>query len=55
MNIDIWVVGRSDQLFMKGSYTETNLQKNEVVTGKTPFFVIGHFCTIHFICLNTSF
>ena len=27
-------------------------QKNKVVTGKTPFFLIGSFCSHHFICLN---
>ena len=32
-----------------------NFQKNEVVTDKTAFFVIGPFCTHHFICLNTGF
>ena len=25
-------------------------QKNKVVTGETPFFVIGPFCGHHFIC-----
>ena len=30
-----------------------NLQKRNVVTGKTPFFVIGQFCTPH--CLNIGF
>ena len=32
-----------------------NSQKNKAVTGKTPFFVIGPFCSHHFICLNTGF
>ena len=31
----IWVAGTSKQ----------NFQKNKVVPGKTPFFVIGPFCT----------
>ena len=30
---------------MRGSYTETNFSKNEIVTGETPFFVIGPLCT----------
>ena len=30
---------------------EQVLQKNEVVTGKTPLFVIGPFCSSHSICL----
>ena len=32
-----------------------NFQKNKVVNGKTPFFVIGPFCTHHSICLNIGF
>ena len=32
-----------------------NFQKNKVVTGKPPFFLIGPFCSHHFICLNTGF
>ena len=45
--MNIWVVGTSNQLFVRGSLTETNFskKKNEVVTDKTPFFVIGLFCT----------
>ena len=45
MNIDIWVVGTLNQLFIRGSYTKLNFWKNKVVSGKTPFFVIGPFCT----------
>ena len=29
--------------------------KNKVVTGKTPLFVIGPFCSRHSICLNIGF
>ena len=32
-----------------------NSQKNKVVTGRTPFFVIGPFCTHYSICLNIVF
>ena len=32
-----------------------NFQKNKVVTGKSPLFVVGPFCSHHFICLNISF
>ena len=32
-----------------------NFQKNKVVTGKTPFFVVGQFCTHHSISLNIDF
>ena len=28
VNMDIWVVGTSNQLFIRGSYTETNFPKN---------------------------
>ena len=31
-----------------------NFQKNKVVTGKTPFFAIGPFCTHHSICLTLA-
>ena len=40
MNMDIWVVGTSNQ-------------KNKVVTGSV--FVIGPFCTYHSIYLNIAF
>ena len=30
-------------------------QKNKAVTGKTPLFVIGQFCSRHSICLNVGF
>ena len=30
-------------------------QKNKVVTGTTPLFVMGPFCSRHFICLNIGF
>ena len=39
MNMDIWVIGTSNQLFMRGSETET----------KTPFFMIGPLLTILFV------
>ena len=32
-----------------------NFQKNKVVTGKTPLFVIGLFCGYHSNCLNIGF
>ena len=46
--MDIWVAGTSKKLFVRGSYAETNFQKNKVVSAKTPFFVKGPFCTLHF-------
>ena len=30
-------------------------QKNKIVTGKTPLFVISSFCCLHSICLNIGF
>ena len=53
-NMDIWVVGTTNQL-LRGSLTETKFEKNEVVSGKTPFFLIGPFCTHHCFCLNIAF
>ena len=37
---------------MTGSSTEIKFLKNKAVTGKTMLFMIGAFCTHHFICLN---
>ena len=34
------------------STLNTRIVKTNIVTGKTPFFVIGLFCTPHSICLN---
>ena len=55
MNMDIWVVATSNQLFIRGSQSETKLSENEVVTGKTSFFVIRPFGTPHPICLKIGF
>ena len=52
MNMDVWVVGASNQLFIRGSYTETKFsKKNKVVTGKTPLFV-AHFALPILFCLK---
>ena len=32
MNMDIWIVGTSNQHFLRGSSTEKKIRKNEVVT-----------------------
>ena len=53
--MDICVVGTSKQLFMRVLKLKQNFQKKKVVTGKTPFFVIGPFFTHYFICLNIGF
>ena len=55
MNIDICVVGASNELFCKVLKLNQNFQKNKLVKGKTPLFVIGPFCTHHSICLNIGF
>ena len=42
MNIGILVVSISNELFIRGSLSETKFsKKNKDVTGKTPFFAIG--------------
>ena len=55
MNMDIWVVGTSNQLFIRGLKPKQNFRKTKLVTGKTPFFVIGPFYTLNSICLNIGF
>ena len=54
-NMDIWVVGTTNQLFIRGSLTETKFSKSSY--WQTPFFVIGTFCSHHFIfiCLDIGF
>ena len=44
-NMGAWVVGTLNQLFIRVLKLKQSFQKNKVVTGKTPFFVIGPFCT----------
>ena len=55
MNMYIWAIGALNELFLRDSYTQTKFLKNEVVSGKSPFSVIGLFCTLHSICLNIFF
>ena len=45
MNMDIWLVGTSNQLLYEALKLKQNFRKNKVVIGKIPFFVIGSFCT----------
>ena len=54
MNMDIWVVGTLNLLFIRG-YTEIKFSKNKGISGKTLYFVKGQFCTPNSICLNISF
>ena len=46
-----WLVHQIDSIYEVPKLKQ-NFWKKKVVTGKTPFFVIGQFCTLHFICLN---
>ena len=55
MNMDIWVVGNQINSLYKVLKLKLNFRKNKVVAGKTPFFVIGPFCTPYSICLNIGF
>ena len=54
---DIWVAGASNQLFIRGSYSEEKFskKKKKVVTGKTPLLSTGPFCTTYSIYLNIGF
>ena len=55
MNVYIWAIGTLNQLFIRGSCTQIKFSKNEVVYGKSTFFVIGPFFTPYSICLNIGF
>ena len=49
MNMDIWVNGTLNQLFIRGSYSEIHFEK--LNSGKTPFS-IGSFCNPHSISIG---
>ena len=52
----IWAIGTLNQLFITGSYTQIKFsKKNEIVSGKNPFVLIGPFYTPHSLCLNITF
>ena len=51
----VLVVVTLNQLFVRDFYTEMNFSKNEVVSGKTQFLMVGPFCTRNSICLKISF
>ena len=55
MDMDIWAVGILNRYLYEVLILKLNLQNNKVVSGKTPFFVIGSFCTFPSNCLNISF
>ena len=52
--MDIWVVGTFNSI-KEVLKLKQIFQKNKVVTGKTPLFVIGPFCSLYSICLNIGF
>ena len=39
-NIEMWVIGTLNQLFLECCYTQIKFSKIKVVTGKTLFFAI---------------
>ena len=54
----IWAFGslvHQINSLQKAHNLKQDFQKNKGVTGKTPFYVIGPFCTHHSICLNIGF
>ena len=51
MNMNIWIKSTLYKRFLN----RNKILKKKVVTGKTPFFVIGPFCTHNSICLNIDF
>ena len=55
MDMYIWEIGMLNQLFIRDSYSQFKFPKNEVISGKSPFLVIGPFCTPHSICQNIGF
>ena len=55
MNMAIWMVGTSNQIFIRGLKLKQNFRKNKIVTGITPFFMKSPFCIPHSVCVNTDF
>ena len=49
------LVHQINSFHSRDSKTGTNFPKKKVITGKTPLFVIGPFCSRHSICLNIGF
>ena len=52
MNMDIWVVGTWNQLFITGSYTEPKFSKNKGVIGETAFFLCDRSILYSPFCLS---
>ena len=55
MNMCISAIATVNQLFKEVLILKLISLKNEVITGKSQFFVVGTFCTTHLICLNIGF
>ena len=53
--MDIWVTGTLNQVLYEVLKLKQNFRKGKVATGKSPFFVIGQFCTPYSICFNIAF
>ena len=56
--VRIWTFGyfmHQINLLLEVLKLKQNVQESKVVTGKTPFFLIGPFCTNHSICLSIGF
>ena len=54
-NVGIWALVQQINSLQEVLRLKKKIQKNIAVTAKTLFFVIGPFCSYHFICLNISF
>ena len=54
MNIGIYVIGTLNQQPLRGSYTEIKFSKHKAVSGKTPLFVKGLFCSFHSFSLKIA-
>ena len=55
MIMAIWGVDTLNKIFIKVCYAQIKFPKNQVVSGKTVFFVIGPFYIPHAICLSIGF
>ena len=51
----IWATAHQINSLKEFLKRKQNFQKNKVVTGKTPLFVIGRFCIQHSIYLSIGF
>ena len=54
-NMDIWVIGTLNQIFIRNSYTQNFFSENAVVIGISTFFVIDAICTLLLFVLKLTF